>query len=135
MTALSGRPSDSLVFATTTSGEVLAWDARTANRPAFCMSAGSASPLLEDRSGGAFVGLLISLSVYSPHKWLTTGSTLGVMTSFDLRFRRPVCSTQHPDRSAIHRLEVLPGERSIVVAAAHGNNELSWWDMETQVTL
>jgi WD40 repeat protein len=78
------------------------------------------------------IGALTAFAIDHRHTWLLSGSSRGVLTLWDLRFRIPLRSWMHPRRSRIHRIVIHPGSKSRgrIVAISAGVNEVSIWDVE-----
>ncbi|KAJ3029458.1 Serine/threonine-protein kinase [Rhizophlyctis rosea] len=84
-------------------------------------------------------GQITSLAI-DPHRraWITTGSTKGVMSLWDVRFGLRVKAWAHPSRGRIHKLAPYYGAnrksgRMVGVAIEGRTNEVSVWDVEEGV--
>ncbi|CAG8529080.1 6880_t:CDS:10, partial [Scutellospora calospora] len=66
------------------------------------------------------------------HRWLLVGTSRGIFTLWDLRFRIQIRSWVHPTKSRISRLILHPqiGSQKWWVIVAAGKNEISVWDVE-----
>lgn len=64
--------------------------------------------------------------------WLAIGTDNGVHICWDLRFRLPVASVNHPGGARVLRLLSHPTQPSCLISAVNHNNEISIWDWENQ---
>jgi WD40 repeat protein len=64
--------------------------------------------------------------------WLAIGTDNGVHICWDLRFRLPVASVNHPGGARVLRLLCHPTQPSCLISAVNHNNEISIWDWENQ---
>ena len=76
-------------------------------------------------------GLITSLDVHSHLSWMALGTSNGTIDCWDLRFQLPVTSVGHPTNARVRRLIAHPYEQSTVITSVQGNNEISFWDLET----
>lgn len=77
-------------------------------------------------------GVITSMCVDPSQSWLAIGTDNGVHICWDLRFRLPVASLNHPGGSRVLRLLSHPTQPSCLVSAVNNNNEISIWDWENQ---
>ncbi|RKP06806.1 armadillo-type protein, partial [Thamnocephalis sphaerospora] len=77
-------------------------------------------------------GALTAFVIDHRRTWMLSGSSRGVLTLWDLRFRIPLRSWMHPRRERIHRMVMHAGPKSRgrIVAVSAGRNEVSIWDVE-----
>ncbi|CAJ0749231.1 3875_t:CDS:10, partial [Entrophospora sp. SA101] len=77
-------------------------------------------------------GVITAMVLDKKFRWLLTGTSRGILTLWDLRFRIQLRSWTHPSKSRISRLLIHPqamtGRAWVVVSA--GKNEISIWDIE-----
>lgn len=78
------------------------------------------------------VGVITSMCVDPSQSWLAIGTDNGVHICWDLRFRLPVASVNHPGGARVLRLLCHPTQPSCLVSAVNHNNEISIWDWENQ---
>lgn len=77
-------------------------------------------------------GVITSMCVDPSQSWLAIGTDNGVHICWDLRFRLPVASVNHPGGARVLRLLSHPTQPSCLVSAVNNNNEVSIWDWENQ---
>nr|CAG8541391.1 2408_t:CDS:10 [Entrophospora candida] len=77
-------------------------------------------------------GVITAMVLDKKFRWLLTGTSRGILTLWDLRFRIQLRSWTHPSKSRISKLLIHPqamtGRAWVVVSA--GKNEISIWDIE-----
>ncbi|CAG8467942.1 599_t:CDS:10 [Ambispora gerdemannii] len=77
-------------------------------------------------------GVITAMVTDKSHKWLLVGTSRGIFTLWDLRFRIQLRSWVHPTKSRISKLllhpQVGPNRWWVIIAA--GKNEISVWDIE-----
>ena len=110
---------NSSVIYTTVYGHVVGWDLR----------APGVAWRLESKPRH---GLISAMCMDRGGSWLVTGSSSGVLTCWDLRFRLPISNIVHSAGSRIRRVIPHPGISSCILTACQGNNEIAAWNMETQ---
>ncbi|ELT97398.1 hypothetical protein CAPTEDRAFT_159025 [Capitella teleta] len=76
-------------------------------------------------------GLITSFAVQHNLSWLSAGTSSGTHVCWDMRFQLPITTIVHPTGARVRRLLVHPTEPSTVLSSVQGNNEVSFWDMET----
>jgi phosphoinositide-3-kinase regulatory subunit 4 len=77
-------------------------------------------------------GLQTAFAISPEQSWAVSGTSSGHLSCWDLRFQLPVVACSHPAEARIRQLLVQPGAASTVMAAVHGNNEVGFWNMESQ---
>ncbi|CAG8628971.1 18854_t:CDS:10 [Dentiscutata erythropus] len=77
-------------------------------------------------------GVITAMVSDKKHRWLLIGTSRGIFTLWDLRFRIQIRSWVHPTKSRISRLLLHPqiGNQKWWVIIAAGKNEVSIWDIE-----
>ncbi|KAF0433331.1 ARM repeat-containing protein [Gigaspora margarita] len=77
-------------------------------------------------------GVITAMVSDKKHRWLLIGTSRGIFTLWDLRFRIQIRSWVHPTKSRISRLLLHPqiGNQKWWVIVAAGKNEISIWDIE-----
>ncbi|KAG9284442.1 hypothetical protein G9A89_023699 [Geosiphon pyriformis] len=77
-------------------------------------------------------GVVTAMVMDQSHKWLLIGTSRGIFTLWDLRFRIQLRSWVHPTKSRISRLLLHPqaGRNRTWIIIAAGKNEVSVWDIE-----
>ncbi|CAG8444654.1 3441_t:CDS:10 [Ambispora leptoticha] len=77
-------------------------------------------------------GVITAMVTDKSHKWLLVGTSRGIFTLWDLRFRIQLRSWVHPTKSRISKLLLHPqtGQNRWWVIIAAGKNEVSVWDIE-----
>ncbi|KAJ1922677.1 Serine/threonine-protein kinase [Tieghemiomyces parasiticus] len=77
-------------------------------------------------------GLPTALVTDPRHTWLLVGTSRGVLTLWDLRFRVTVKAWQHPAQAPVHQLSLYrtPAAHGRWVFVAAGRGEVSVWDVE-----
>ncbi|GES86228.1 ARM repeat-containing protein [Rhizophagus clarus] len=73
-------------------------------------------------------GVITAMVTDKKFRWLLVGTSRGIFTLWDLRFRNQLRSWVHPTKSRISRLLLYPQKPWVIVAA--GKNEVSIWDVE-----
>ncbi len=78
-------------------------------------------------------GVITAIVTDKKYRWLLIGTSRGIFTLWDLRFRIQLKSWVHPTKSRISKLLLHPQAGSkqrwwVIVAA--GKNEVSVWDVE-----
>ncbi|XP_049778491.1 phosphoinositide 3-kinase regulatory subunit 4 [Schistocerca cancellata] len=111
--------SQSVLVYATMYGSIVGWDLR---------APGNAWKLDNDLNKG----VITSFCLDSKQSWLTLGTTSGFHICWDLRFQLPITSILHPTGARVRRLVRHPVEHSWVMSAVQGNNEISFWNLETQ---
>ena len=81
------------------------------------------------------LGVITSMCVDPSQSWLAIGTDNGVHICWDLRFRLPVASVNHPGGARVLRLLCHPTQPSCLISAVNHNNEISIWDWENQSRL
>ncbi len=109
-----------MVVLGTAFGDIVGWDPRAPNdsNPSFVLRNGL-------RDG---VQTALAVSPVEDQAWVVSGSSSGLVTCWDLRFRLPIVKIRHPNEARIRSLEARPG--GAVWAAVQGNNEVALWSME-----
>lgn len=79
-----------------------------------------------------YLGVITSMCVDPSQSWLAIGTDNGVHICWDLRFRLPVASLNHPGGARVLRLLSHPTQPSCLISAVNNNNEVSIWDWENQ---
>lgn len=110
--------SENVLVYTTVNGSIVAWDLRSDKE---------VWRLQNDPKHG----LITSFDVNTKHSWMVLGTSNGTMTCWDMRFQLPVTSVVNPTRSRVRRVIAHPEESSTIISAVQGNNEVSFWDLET----
>lgn len=77
-------------------------------------------------------GVITSMCIDPSQSWLAIGTDNGVHICWDLRFRLPVASVNHPGGARVLRLLCHPTQPSCLISAVNHNNEISIWDWENQ---
>jgi len=109
--------SSPLLFYSTTFGTVVGWDLR---KP------GDAVRFeCELRNG-----LLTAMAISGDESWLCAGTSNGVLSCWDLRFKLQVSSCQHPNKARVRRLAAT-GRPGCLLVSVQGNNEVGVWNLET----
>jgi len=107
-----------LLFYCTAFGSIVGWDLR---RPQ-----GEALRFSKELRYGLTTAMTLSRASES---WLAAGTSSGLVTCWDLRFRLGVASLTHPARARVRRL--VPGlGQGQLVASVQGNNEVGLWGLE-----
>ncbi|CAG8525259.1 17174_t:CDS:10, partial [Racocetra fulgida] len=77
-------------------------------------------------------GVITAMVSDKKHRWLLIGTSRGIFTLWDLRFRIQIRSWVHPTKSRISKLLLHPqiGNQKWWVIVAAGKNEVSVWDIE-----
>ncbi|CAG8782990.1 25994_t:CDS:2, partial [Racocetra persica] len=77
-------------------------------------------------------GVITAMVSDKKHRWLLIGTSRGIFTLWDLRFRIQIRSWVHPTKSRISKLLLHPqiGSQKWWVIVAAGKNEVSVWDIE-----
>ncbi|XP_077261895.1 vacuolar protein sorting 15 isoform X1 [Temnothorax americanus] len=78
-------------------------------------------------------GVITSFCVNSHQQWLTLGTSSGIHTCWDLRFQLPITSIKHPTGARVRKVITHPTEHSWIISAVQGNNEISMWNLETDI--
>merc|ERR550517_59223 len=74
-------------------------------------------------------GLTTALTVAGQETWLAAGTSSGLVSVWDLRFKLKVGSLCQPGKARVRRLgSVGPGQLAVSV---QGNNELGVWSVES----
>lgn len=110
--------SQNVIAYTTVNGLIVGWDIR-AQRVAWRLQN---SPRL---------GLVTSFDVHHELSWLVLGTSDGAHICWDMRFQLPVNTVHHPNRSHVRRCLVNQSTASSIVSSVQGNNEIDFWDVET----
>ena len=111
---------DSLLFYTSSLGVTVGWDLR---KPGDGMKFKT-----ELRYGH---GLTTAMCLNTEEYWLTTGTSDGVVSCWDLRFGLRVSSFAHPGKARVRRL--VPGfSVGHVLVSVQGNNEVGCWNLESR---
>ncbi|CAG8559423.1 2266_t:CDS:2, partial [Acaulospora colombiana] len=79
-------------------------------------------------------GVITAMVTDKKYRWLLIGTSRGIFTLWDLRFRIQLRSWVHPTKSRISKLLLHPqagsGRQRWWVIVAAGKNEVSIWDIE-----
>jgi len=75
-------------------------------------------------------GIITAMVTDRAHNWLLVGTSRGILTLWDLRFRIPLRSWVHPTKSRISRLLLCAHSKEPRVIIAAGKHEVSLWDIE-----
>ena len=76
-------------------------------------------------------GLVTTFDVHPNRSWMVLGTSNGTMVCWDMRFHLPVTSITHPTAARCRRLLIDPTKSSTIISSMQGNNEVSFWDLET----
>jgi len=104
----------------TVNGNILGWDLRMQDS-SHCWS------LAND----AKLGLITSFAVDSKQNWIAVGTSAGNLVCWDMRFQLPITKISHPTDARVRKLILHPTEPSWIISANQGNNEISFWNLET----
>ena len=74
-------------------------------------------------------GVITAMVTDKRYRWLLIGTSRGIFTLWDLRFRIQLRSWVHPTKSRISKLLLHPQNKWWIIVAA-GKNEVSIWDVE-----
>ncbi|KAL0276782.1 UNVERIFIED_CONTAM: hypothetical protein PYX00_004283 [Menopon gallinae] len=77
-------------------------------------------------------GVITTFCVDSEQFWAAVATSSGYHTAWDLRFLLPIANCIHPTGARVRKVIRHPIERSWILSAVQGNNEVSIWNMETQ---
>ncbi|XP_013397860.1 phosphoinositide 3-kinase regulatory subunit 4 [Lingula anatina] len=110
--------SQSVLAYATVSGHIIGWDLRSPRK---------AWTLKNDPRHG----LITSFSVHHQLAWLALGTSNGTHLCWDMRFQLPITTVLHPTGARVRRVTPYPLHPSWLVSAVQGNNEVSFWDLET----
>ncbi|XP_055699019.1 phosphoinositide 3-kinase regulatory subunit 4 [Phlebotomus papatasi] len=108
----------SLIVYTTLYGGIVGWDIR---------APGYAWRLQSDLKNG----VITTLCVDPTSSWLAVGTSGGRHSFWDLRFKLPIAEIRHPHDARIRRIACHPTERSSIISASQGNNEVYIYNIET----
>ncbi|KAL1512914.1 hypothetical protein ABEB36_002417 [Hypothenemus hampei] len=111
----------SIVVYATLYGDLVAWDLRTP---------GAAWRL----PNGLRQGVITTFCIDTHQNWLALGTSDGVHTVWDLRFRLPITTISLPTSGQAVRIRKViphPTEHSCLLSSVQGNNEISMWNLET----
>ncbi|EEB17192.1 Phosphoinositide 3-kinase regulatory subunit, putative [Pediculus humanus corporis] len=110
--------SQSVLVYATMYGSLVGWDLR---KP------GTAWKLDNDLKHG----VITSFCLDSQQCWAAVATSSGYHTAWDLRFQLAVANCVHP-AGRVRKVVRHPTEKSWILSAVQGNNEISMWNMETQ---
>lgn len=116
---LSISGSQSVLIYATMYGSLVGWDLR---------KDGTAWKLDNDLKHG----VITTFCVDSEQFWAAVATSSGYHTAWDLRFLLPIANCIHPTGARVRKVIRHPIERSWILSAVQGNNEVSIWNMETQ---
>lgn len=108
----------SIVVYATLYGDLVAWDLR---QPGVAWR-------LEN---GLRQGVITTFCVDAHQSWLALGTSDGVHTAWDLRFRLPITTITLPSTVRIRKVIPHPTEHSWLMSSVQANNEISMWNLET----
>ncbi|XP_030749901.1 phosphoinositide 3-kinase regulatory subunit 4 [Sitophilus oryzae] len=111
----------SVVVYATLYGDLVAWDLR---QPGVAWR-------LEN---GLRQGVITTFCIDAHQSWLALGTSDGVHTAWDLRFRLPITTINLPasgQGARIRKVIPHPTEHSWLMSSVQGNNEISMWNLET----
>lgn len=107
-----------LVIYATLYGGIVGWDIRMPN---------FAWRLQSDLKNG----VITTMCVDPTSSWLAIGTSGGRHTCWDLRFTLPIAEIKHPHEARIRKIVCHPTERSSLISASQGNNEVCIYNIET----
>lgn len=110
--------SQNVIAYTTVHGLIVGWDLRSQH---------VAWKLQNDPK----LGLITSFDVHHELSWLVLGTSSGSHICWDMRFQLPVNTIQHSKNARIRRCVVNQAVPSSIVSSIEGNNEVNFWDVET----
>lgn len=99
----------SLLVSSTLRGGVSAWDLRTPN---YSTNSSNAAWNLKSTAGKNGYIERFALEPSSCQNWLITGSSRGILTLWDIRFRLPVVQWQHPGGMSINAMAIATAPSS-----------------------
>ena len=105
-----------MLFYATTFVSIIGWDLRKPGNAVSCRQ--------DQRQG-----LTTAMCVAGQESWLAAGTSSGVATIWDLRFRLQVGVLTHPSKARVRRLGSAAAGQ--LVMAVQGNNEVSVWGVES----
>ncbi|CAH1134866.1 unnamed protein product [Ceutorhynchus assimilis] len=111
----------SIVVYATLYGDLVAWDLR---------QPGIAWRL----KNGLRQGVITTFCVDAHQNWLALGTSDGIHTVWDMRFRLPITTIDLPSSGQAVRIRKViphPTEHSWLMSSVQGNNEISMWNLET----
>ncbi|KAK6633048.1 hypothetical protein RUM43_012791 [Polyplax serrata] len=110
--------SQSVLVYATMYGSLVGWDLR---KP------GTAWKLDNDLKHG----VITSFCLDSQQCWAAVATSSGYHTAWDLRFQLAIANWLHP-AGRVRKVICHPTEKSWILSAVQGNNEVSVWNMETK---
>ncbi|XP_066254532.1 phosphoinositide 3-kinase regulatory subunit 4 [Euwallacea similis] len=85
-------------------------------------------------SNGVRQGVITTFCLDTHQNWLALGTSDGVHTLWDLRFRLPITTISLPTSGSAVRIRKViphPTENSWLISSVQGNNEISMWNLES----
>lgn len=112
------QSAQNLIIYSTLYGGIVGWDIRMS---------GFAWRLQSDLKNG----VITTMCVDPTSSWLAIGTSGGKHTCWDLRFSIPIAEIRHPHEARVRKIVCHPTERSSLISASQGNNEVCVYNIET----